>query len=386
MIAPVEPLLLLFKVALTSAVVSVLLVLKAKLGVRIGMDPAQGVQKLHRFPVPRTGGVAAFAAILLGGWLYDFPRELMLVFLAALPAWLWGLSEDLTGQRSALSRLLATMASGLLLVFVAGLGISRLDLPSDAFVHPVLWLLFTSFAISGLSNAVNIIDGVNGLASFTAASMFACLALLADRCGDPASLQLALLGLGSSFGFFLVNWPRGQLFLGDGGAYLLGFWLGATAISLVQRNGELTAWFALALFAYPVSETLFSWYRRRVHHKVSPTAPDRLHLHSLVYMRRARWGRLRLLGFLNPNSATLVRMLPIVLAPPIGAYFAAESMAMSLGVVVLTVALYLRWFKRLVRFDGGQKAEGPKPVPQSSWASGPEKFTEAVSGDPVSRP
>jgi len=345
-------------VTLASSTVAALLILKGRLGIRAGMDLTEGVQKLHSTPVPRIGGVAVFAALVLGGALLSFPTGLLAILTAALPAWLWGLSEDLTRARSPLSRLLATMASGLLLALFAGLSIPRLDLPIDPFITPLLWILLTSFAVSGLSNAINIVDGVNGLASFVAAVMFACLALVAGRFGDQASLQIALLGLGASFGFFLVNWPRGRVFLGDGGAYLLGFWLGATAISLIQHNPQLTAWFALALFAYPVTETIFSSYRRRFHHEVSATLPDRLHLHSLVYLRRSRWRPLPALTWINPNSATLIRLLPIVLIPPLGACLAADSTGLSIAVVLLTIAFYLGWFRRLVRFKPSTSPRG----------------------------
>jgi len=344
---------------LASAALATLLVLKQKLGLRIGMDGTEGVQKLHRFPVPRLGGVAVSAALVFGWILLGRPPDLGLVLLAALPAWIWGLSEDLTRSRSPLSRLLATLASGLLLAQLSGLPITRLDLPLDPFIPALGWLLLTSFAVAGLSNAINIVDGVNGLASFTAAAMFACLALLAHDHGDMASLRMALLGCAAALGFFLVNWPHGRLFLGDGGAYLLGFWLGATAISLVHHNADITAWFALALFAYPVTETVFSWYRRTMHHGVSAAVPDRLHLHSLVYARRSRWRRLALLPWITPNSATLIRLLPMVLIPPAGAYFAAGSLALSVSSTMLTVALYLAWFARLVKLRKGRRPIRP---------------------------
>jgi len=353
-----DPIPLLGAVTLTSASVAALLILKARFGIRIGMDLTEGVQKLHHAPVPRTGGLAVLAALVVGGALLSFPTGLLSTLVAALPAWLWGLAEDLTRQRSAFSRLLATLASGLLLALLAGLSIPRLDLPIDPFVPPLLWILLTSFAVSGLSNAINIIDGVNGLASFVAAVMFAFLALVAEYVGDRSSLQMALLGQGACFGFFLVNWPRGSVFLGDGGAYLIGFWLGATAISLIQHNPQITAWFALALFAYPVTETIFSSYRRHFHHQVSPTLPDRLHLHSLVYLRRSRWRPLPALKWINPNSATLIRLLPLVLIPPLAACLAARSSGLSIAVVLITIALYLAWFRRLVLFKPSSRTGG----------------------------
>ncbi len=89
----------------------------------------------------------------------------------------------------------------------------------------------------------------------------------------------------SIFGFFIWNWPYGKIFLGDAGAYFIGFMIGMLSVLLVVRNHEVSAWFPLVLVIYPVMETLFSIYRRYIVHKISPGQPDRLHLHSLVYSR-----------------------------------------------------------------------------------------------------
>jgi len=374
-----ETALILLAVMLSSMAVSGLLAFKSKFGLQVGMDLPDGVQKVHRAPVPRTGGLAVFAGLILGAGLLAFPGELMPILAAAVPAWLCGSSEDLTRKRSPLSRLLATMASGLLLATLAAVCIPRLDLPIDPFIPPVLWVLFTCFAVSGLSNAINIIDGVNGLASFAAAAMFACLAFVAESCGDTANRNMALLGLGASCGFFLVNWPRGRLFLGDGGAYLIGFWLAATAISLVQHNSNLSAWFALAVFIYPVTETIFSLYRRRFLHRVGATVPDRLHLHSLVYWRRSRGKRSFFFAWINPNSATLFRLMPIVVIPPLGACLAAESTAWSIAVILLAVGLYIVWFRRIAQFKGGHRDGKPKVSIEASMPS----LSTAVATAPV---
>ena len=94
--------------------------------------------------------------------------------------------------------------------------------------------------------------------------------------------------VGSVAGFLLVNYPRGRIFLGDGGAYLVGLVLAELSVILVQRNSEVSPWFPAVLLAYPVWETLFSAYRRKLHGR-SPSHADALHLHSLVYRRVVRW-------------------------------------------------------------------------------------------------
>jgi hypothetical protein len=76
--------------------------------------------------------------------------------------------------------------------------------------------------------------------------------------------------------------------MGDGGAYFLGFRAAELAVLMVVRHSQINAWQILAIFAYPVIETLFSIYRRTILHNTHADAPDRLHLHSLFYRRFAR--------------------------------------------------------------------------------------------------
>jgi hypothetical protein len=94
---------------------------------------------------------------------------------------------------------------------------------------------------------------------------------------------------GSVAGFQFWNYPRGHLFLGDGGAYFLGFILGALSILLVARNAQVSAWFPVLLLAYPLLEVAFSIWRRRVRRGEASGMPDAAHLHHLVYRRVVRW-------------------------------------------------------------------------------------------------
>jgi UDP-N-acetylmuramyl pentapeptide phosphotransferase/UDP-N-acetylglucosamine-1-phosphate transferase len=92
-------------------------------------------------------------------------------------------------------------------------------------------------------------------------------------------------------GFFVWNYPRGLIFLGDGGAYLIGFWIAILSIMLVERNPAVSPWFALTINIYPIFETLFSIYRRMIHQNKSPGQPDGIHFHMLIYRRVIRWAQ-----------------------------------------------------------------------------------------------
>ena len=145
------------------------------------------------------------------------------------------------------------------------------------------------FAVAGIANAINIIDGFNGLASMCVVLMLGALAYVAFQVGDPTVATLALAGIGAVLGFFLWNFPGGLIFLGDGGAYFLGFFVAELSILLLVRNPTVSPLFPLLACIYPIFETVFSIYRRRFLRATPPSMPDGIHLHSLIYRRLLRW-------------------------------------------------------------------------------------------------
>ncbi|MBQ5939647.1 glycosyltransferase [Massilia sp. AB1] len=266
-------------------VCSLLLVWTKRWHGRYSLDATHGVQKFHITPTPRIGGAAIFAGLWLALALLPEPQQELLfpVLVAGLPAFSFGLVEDLTRNVSVRARLLATMASGVLCWWLTDASLRHIGVgPLDALLAWVPFsVLFTAFAVGGVANALNIIDGFNGLASGTLMISMGALGLIALGCGDAHLAQLCFLICAVTAGFFLVNFPFGKLFLGDGGAYLLGFLLAWMSVMLVHRNPTVSPWAPFLACAYPIFETLFTILRRLWcrHH---PGMPDSRHLHSLI--------------------------------------------------------------------------------------------------------
>ena len=103
----------------------------------------------------------------------------------------------------------------------------------------------------------------NASARRLAASMVASLAYVAFQVHDPIVLSASLIMMGAVMGFFIWNFPAGLIFLGDGGAYFIGFMLGELSIMLVMCNRDVSAWYPVLLFTYPIVETCFSIYRKK---------------------------------------------------------------------------------------------------------------------------
>lgn len=255
-----------------------------------------GVQKFHAVAVPRIGGVGVLAGALiaiLASLLFDGNSNQfgLLVLLCGSIAFTAGIIEDFTKKVGVKERLLATAVSGLCGGFLLGGWLTRLDIPGLDYVIaiPVISIVVTCIAISGVANAYNIIDGYNGLAGVVSIIVLLGIAYVARQVGDTQIAAISLAMVGSIAGFLVWNFPRGLIFLGDGGAYLIGFMIAELSVLLVARNPAVSLWFPLLLSFYPIFETVFSMYRKKIKRGMSPGVPDGLHLHMLIYKRVVRW-------------------------------------------------------------------------------------------------
>ncbi len=350
-------LLVAFAVAL---VVTLLLVHRAKAvgGSALDIDTA-GPQKFHSKPVPRVGGIGIVAGIIVAvaavWWRAPKTAEVGWLLLACgIPVFAGGLIEDLTKRVSPLQRLLLTAVSAALAAWLLNAALVRTDIPGlDWLVSfAVGSILATVFAVAGVANAINIIDGFNGLASMCVAIMLAALAYVAHQVGDPVVGVLALAGIGAVFGFFLWNFPAGLIFLGDGGAYFLGFWFAELSVLLLVRNPAVSPLFPLLVCIYPVVETLFSIYRRRVLRAVPPSMPDGIHLHSLIYRRMMRWAvgpdNARALSRRNSMTSPFLWLLCMGSAAPAVLFW--DQTPWMVAFLLCFAVCYIALYWRIVRF------------------------------------
>lgn len=254
------------------------------------------VQKFHEIPVPRVGGIAIILAITATLLFSIYQGKVNVSFnlyliLAALPAFLFGLTEDITKKVGVKLRLAATFLSALLAMYFFDIWLTRTGLEYvDLYLleYGFMSIAFTCFAVGGISNSFNIIDGYNGLSGVVATIILIGISYIAFKVGDAFVLHSALALIGAITGFLLWNYPFGRLFLGDGGAYLIGFWVAELSILLVMRNSQVSPWFPFLLCMYPITETIFTIYRRVILRRIHPGIPDACHLHQLIYRRLVR--------------------------------------------------------------------------------------------------
>lgn len=345
---------------IVSLVVTLLLVRYRRLHASYTADnDLLGVQKFHARAVPRVGGIAlvlsmtfvcAIAAFRDG----EVVSALTLLMIASMPVFLGGLAEDVSKKVRARVRLSLALASGAIAyqwlgAAVTHVGIIGLDW---ALQFGLVSFIFTIFAIAGAANAINIIDGYNGLASVVSAMILAGLAYVSYYLGDRLILVAAVGMLGAIGGFLIWNYPRGLIFLGDGGAYFIGFIIGTLSILMLARHPNVSPWFPLLLCIYPVFETLFSIYRKKLVRGKSPGAPDGVHLHMLVYKRLVRWAvgssEARLITQRNAMTSPYLWVLSSMGTIPAVLFWQYEYVLMFF--VALFSISYVVLYRRLVLF------------------------------------
>jgi UDP-N-acetylmuramyl pentapeptide phosphotransferase/UDP-N-acetylglucosamine-1-phosphate transferase len=278
--------------ALASFGVAAALVLTSSQHGRFTYDNPIGIQKVHARPTPRVGGVGIYIGLVIALFLVHDPEVRAIVgtlLIGGAPALAIGLVEDVTQRVPVSVRLALTVSSGACASLVSGIALTRLDIPviEAALLLPGIAFMATAVTVGGLANAINVIDGLNGLASGATALALAAIAFVAHQAGDASLSLAAAIVAASVVGFWLMNFPWGKLFLGDGGAYFAGFALGWLAVLLPMRNPSVSAWASLLICAYPVTEVLYSMTRRWMGGRPMGGA-DRAHLHSLVAARLAR--------------------------------------------------------------------------------------------------
>ena len=344
-------------VAFFSSFITTLLIIRFKhLHSHLSADfDLSGPQKFHKKSTPRIGGVAIavglFLAVLLRlKNLPEFTLEVILL-ICAIPTFAIGLTEDLTKIISVRIRLIFTSCSAALMVLYLNVYIVKLDIPfvDYLFTLSFVGVIFTIFAITGLANAYNIIDGFNGLSSMVGIITLLAIAYVAIVLIDPMITYLALVMVGAILGFFIWNYPRGLIFLGDGGAYLIGFWVAALSILLVCRHQQISPWFALLINGYPIFETLFTIYRRKVHQGKNLGSPDGIHFHSLIY-RRILMNHYRDQDILSANARTAPYLWLLTCMCIVPAILWWQSTPILIGASILFMISYIWLYARIVKF------------------------------------
>jgi len=245
---------------------------------RVGVLDAPGARKVHQRATPRLGGVAVLPASMLALAVTHEPyAALAPLALGSLVVFGAGVYDDVRGLRP-LAKLAAITAAAVI-AMAGGIRIERFTLFSHTYELGMLWAPITLAWIVGVTNAFNLIDGLDGLAAgLTIVAGGSCAFLLALR-GDIAQSAILAALAGAAVGFLPYNFNPASIFLGDCGSLVVGFVMAATAITGWQKGATALAVGApLLALALPIADVIGSIVRRLARRQ-SVFAADERHIH-----------------------------------------------------------------------------------------------------------
>jgi UDP-GlcNAc:undecaprenyl-phosphate/decaprenyl-phosphate GlcNAc-1-phosphate transferase len=288
-----------FVVALsvTAALIPVL----ARLAPAIGLTDAPGPRKVHSAPVPRVGGLAMaaglFIATLLTVELSPAVRGLLLGLLVLV---LFGFWDDRVtlGYRAKFAG--QVVAVGICMV-IGRIHVGNIAFWGVATVPPFVSTLITFVFLIGITNAINLADGLDGLAGGMVLLCLCAIALFAVASGNSTVTAIALIEAGAVLGFLRFNTHPARVFMGDSGSQMLGLSVGALALLATQgETSALSAALPVLLLGLPIMDTL-AVMLTRIRAGRSPFAADRNHLHH----------RLLALGFAHREAVLVIYVLQV---------------------------------------------------------------------------
>jgi UDP-GlcNAc:undecaprenyl-phosphate GlcNAc-1-phosphate transferase len=300
-------------------------------------EPEQ--RKVHSVPVPRVGGIAmaagTLAALALAG---DFAQPMPAYLAGVIVLLAFGVWDDrvtLTAGPKALGQVVAV-----LIVMIWGdVGVSTLTLTDRHVVPQWIGLPLTFLFLLGVTNAINLADGLDGLAGGTTLLSLSALALLAMTSGNPFVVVVAVVIVGAILGFLRYNTHPARVFMGDGGSQILGFSAAVLSVVLTQDIASpLSSALPLLLLGIPIIDTVMVMTQRLLEHR-SPFQADRKHIHH----------RLLALGFDHHEAVIAIYALQCSLF--IMAWFLRYESDLTIAVAFATFAFAVVGFLQLAAWS-----------------------------------
>ena len=288
---------------------------------RVGLTDRPGPRKVHQAPVPRVGGLAMAAGILVPTLVTVPLHSSMIGFLVGVLVLLafgvWDDRRDLDYRLKFIGQFLAVAV----VIAVGHVRIAELTLDYPVVLPQTVSTLLTFGFLVGVTNAINLADGLDGLAGGLALLCLCAIAVFGAICGNHTVMAVALIESGAILGFLRFNTHPAQVFMGDGGSQVLGFSIGV--LSILATQGERTALSAalpLLLLGLPILDTVAVMLRRALAGR-SPFSSDRSHLHH----------RLLDLGFAHHEAVVLIYCVQL------GLFLLAYFLRFDSDLIILSV-------------------------------------------------
>ena len=307
---------------LTFIIAYLLLLLLIKYSRFVKMHDIPNERSSHKRITPRSGGIAIFSGFIIVQLFLHFGHivENNYIYASISLIFILGLIDDIYDISPKIKFTIIFLAT--LILYYSGLKITTLGMFFGVDLLLPTWIIlpFTFFAIAGFTNSINLMDGLDGLAS--SVSLVILLGFLAIGIVHDDILMITLSSylVASILAFLLFNWHPAKIFMGDSGSLTIGFIISILTILSLQYMSIVTAVFFIGL---PILDTFIIIYRR-VRRGISPFVADKNHIHHLllrvkddvpfvsIFLASVQ-GVFSIVGFQLINSNNLVTLLLFVL-------------------------------------------------------------------------
>ena len=248
---------------------------------KLGLVDLPNERSVHKKPTPRGGGIGFIAAVFVSTLFLDFSFmiEHYYIYLSILIVFFVGVLDDKKNITPLIKFVVIFMSTLILYfndVYISSLGFYL----GYELVLPALFVLpFTYFAIAGFTNALNLIDGLDGLAGFVSIVMLSAFLAIGLIHSDTLIITLSSTCIAAVAAFILFNWHPAKIFMGDSGSLTLGFIIAVLSIKALAYATPASILFIVAI---PILDT-FIVITRRIQRGISPFKADKNHLHHFLY-------------------------------------------------------------------------------------------------------
>ena len=245
----------------------------------------RGLQKSHEGFTPRVGGII----IIIFSYAYIFfMEENSIIFnyevlIGTILIFLFGLKEDLFGNVKPITRFFILIISSFIFIFTSeSFPELNINVMEEFYDFKLFKIIFYVLALTALANGANMIDGMNGLGGFSIISMIVSIIILSYIHNSSELIITCIFILLATSIFLIFNFPKGLIFMGDTGAYWLGWITGIIILKFFSANPQISLWTVVLITSYPMMEVIFSFIRKYLS-GYSPFDADHRHIHIKLF-------------------------------------------------------------------------------------------------------
>lgn len=249
---------------------------------KIGATDKPNYRKVHQNIMPRLGGLAIFLSFIIGVMIlnpvaeYHWP-----IIMGSFIVIMTGMVDDIK-EISPKIKLAGQISAAFIVVVFGNLNVEFINLPFGGKISfGILSIPFTMIWIIGITNAINLIDGLDGLAAGVSTIALFSIAGMAFVMGNLYVVIIALIITSGTLGFLLYNFHPAKIFMGDTGALFLGYMIGVLSLLGFKNVTFISLIIPVIILGVPISDTFFAIVRRLVN-KQPLSAPDKSHLHHCL--------------------------------------------------------------------------------------------------------